>query len=679
MKRPNTIIEATAPHWPLSSSTMSADHPPPAFEPPSSIELNSATDSVIVGVTLYPSRAEVTRRYTVSVKTGLNQIKIGGLPRVFDTHSLRASVEGAATIHDVTALTERGRRQSITSAELTALLQSRQSVCNALFRCKQAGQSLDTYITSISVQGLPVAELAGTIQEYESAGDKVDARRTELNEQLAKLDKDIQEERVRLNKRHFEDDTLSSSVALSLFAETAGDVQMTLIYGVFCASWHARYDIRVDMNANVDTKDAKSPSVAVTFKADVQQSTGEAWTDVRLTLATADNIMVGSEPNLPPWALGLKWTPEGPASPTPISAISRPASPAFIPPMPYMPTRRKPKPQSEPKPELKPKPRSVVRAPTRRLSQSPNAVHERPPIHPFCIPGLVTIPSNSLPGAAPQTLTVCQATPRAEMSWVAAPKVNNRANLNAEITRVSVEDAFLAFGGPADVYLDGEFMSLRHVPALGLDESFLCPLGVDTSVKITYPPVQSTTTTLTPPKARSGVFKRKSPASHPAKHHRYLQHITVHNDNFSTPVTRLKIVDQIPVANDAEICVKLLDPPLPLPVFKSSNARHNGGGVLRRLGAALGLISKPKRYISRQPPEPLVDNYKQVVLDAPEGASVIAQWDYSTAGYHSHSSRNLSWLCSLPAQGAVDLTLEWEVVLTATPGRDGMTPQIYGL
>jgi hypothetical protein len=44
---------------------------------------------VIVGVTLYPSRAEVTRRYTLSVKTGLNQVKIGGLPRVFDTHSLR--------------------------------------------------------------------------------------------------------------------------------------------------------------------------------------------------------------------------------------------------------------------------------------------------------------------------------------------------------------------------------------------------------------------------------------------------------------------------------------------------------------------------------------------------------------------------------------------------------------
>ncbi|KAJ7913366.1 hypothetical protein B0H13DRAFT_498816 [Mycena leptocephala] len=664
---------------------MSADHPPPAFEPLSSIELNSATDSVIVGVTLYPSRAEVTRRYTLSVKTGLNQVKIGGLPRVFDTHSLRASVEGAATIHDVTASTEHGRSESLTSAGLTALLRSRQSVSDALFRCDQARDSLETYITSITVQNLPVAELAGTIEEYESAGNKVDARHAELSEQLAKLDKDIQEERARLNKHHFEDDTLLASVALSLFAQTAGDVEMTLIYGVFCASWQARYDIRVDTNANVDTKDVKSPSVAVTFKADVQQSTGEAWTDVPLTLATADTAMVGNEPNLPPSesALGLNWNLAGVASPTAISALSPPANPAFIMPMPYIPPIpgiRRATPRARRQRGVN---RSLGRSRSRSSSPSPSPdqwyVPPRGgflgvatpytkdlPFTLFYLPGLVTIPSDALPGAAPQTLTVGQGTPRAEMSWVVAPKVDNRVNLNAEIGRASAEDAFLAFGGPADVYIDGEFVSSRHVPALGLNESFLCPLGVDTSIQITYPPVHATTITLAPTKAKFSLFKRKSPESHPATHHRYLQHITVHNDKTSTPVTRLKIVDQIPEANDAQIRVKLLNPTLPLPAFKSSNAGRNGGGVLRRLGAALGLISKPnlKPYTLWQPPEPVVHSYKQVVLDAPEGASVIAQWDHSTAGYNSHLSRNLSWLCSLPPQGAVDLTLEWEVVST---------------
>jgi hypothetical protein len=66
--------------------------------------------------------------------------------------------------------------------------------------------------------------------------------------------------------------------------------------------------------------------------------------------------------------------------------------------------------------------------------------------------------------------------------------------LQAEIARASVEDAFLAFGGPADVYIDGEFVSSRHVPVLGLNESFLCPLGyvelLDTYSGLNRPPPQ---------------------------------------------------------------------------------------------------------------------------------------------------------------------------------------------
>jgi hypothetical protein len=127
----------------------------------------------------------------------------------------------------------------------------------------------------------------------------------------------------------------------------------------------------------------------------------------------------------------------------------------------------------------------------------------------------------------------------------------------------------------------------------------------------------------------------------------------------------------------AWIRMKLFNPSLPLPAFKSSNAGYNGDGVLHHLRAVMGLISKPnlKSDTPWQWPEPLVHNYKQVILDASEGASVIAQWDHSTAGYHSHCSCNLSWLCSLLVQGAVDLTLKWEVVLTSVSGWNGMTPR----
>jgi hypothetical protein len=64
------------------------DHPP-AFEPTGSIELQSVADSKIIGVSLYSNRAEITRLYKFSVKTGQNQVNISGLPNVLEAESLR--------------------------------------------------------------------------------------------------------------------------------------------------------------------------------------------------------------------------------------------------------------------------------------------------------------------------------------------------------------------------------------------------------------------------------------------------------------------------------------------------------------------------------------------------------------------------------------------------------------
>jgi hypothetical protein len=61
---------------------------PPPFEP-STIELQSVTGSKIVAVSLYSTRAEITRLFKFAVKTGQNQVHITGLPNVLEQESLR--------------------------------------------------------------------------------------------------------------------------------------------------------------------------------------------------------------------------------------------------------------------------------------------------------------------------------------------------------------------------------------------------------------------------------------------------------------------------------------------------------------------------------------------------------------------------------------------------------------
>jgi hypothetical protein len=75
--------------FPPSTMTTDFEHPP-AFEPgPTAIELQSATDSKITAVSLYSTRAEITRLYKFAVKTGQNQVVVSGLPNVLESESLR--------------------------------------------------------------------------------------------------------------------------------------------------------------------------------------------------------------------------------------------------------------------------------------------------------------------------------------------------------------------------------------------------------------------------------------------------------------------------------------------------------------------------------------------------------------------------------------------------------------
>ena len=61
----------------------------PPSDPLHAIELYSIDASKIIGVSLYEGRAEITRLYRLSLRTGQNQVVINGLPDVLDQESFR--------------------------------------------------------------------------------------------------------------------------------------------------------------------------------------------------------------------------------------------------------------------------------------------------------------------------------------------------------------------------------------------------------------------------------------------------------------------------------------------------------------------------------------------------------------------------------------------------------------
>ncbi|KAJ7798217.1 hypothetical protein B0H14DRAFT_2207340, partial [Mycena olivaceomarginata] len=113
----------------------------------------------------------------------------------------------------------------------------------------------------------------------------------------------------------------------------------------------------------------------------------------------------------------------------------------------------------------------------------------------------------------------------------------------AHITNTS---DYTLLSGTATVYIDGSFIVRSTVPSIRLQGNLDCPLGLDPSIRITYPPISK--------QLPQSSFYKKSAT------HGVTQRITVHNPRAC--VDGLCIVDQIPASRNAQVKVKVVQPAL---------------------------------------------------------------------------------------------------------------------
>ncbi|KAK7050548.1 hypothetical protein R3P38DRAFT_2865776 [Favolaschia claudopus] len=580
---------------------MTTDHPP-AFESTGSIELQSVADSKIISVSLYSSRAEITRLYKFPVKTGQNQVNISGLPSVLEAESLRVEGRGAATIHDVTVSTATGEHTPTSSPELTTLLSKREKTSAALARCEKSIASLEQYLGSLSVQHLDVYKLEDLMDNYECTGSKLDDKKTDLTEELRLLDADIVLERERIAVPH-ENDKLRVKAAIRVFAQAEGDVEIALIYAVPRATWTAFYDIRVDMNAKEDP-------ITLIYKAAITQNTGESWDDVPLTLETSTPTFGLDIPQLSPWNLDI----DRYAGFTKSKKRSRSYTPGS---MAINYSERRKESEGGSRGAMLSYDDGILEP---MQIQGASVTSKGNFSATFRVPGLVSIASD---GEA-HNFTIVELSLKAEMSWISVPKVDVKAHINARITNAS---EYTLLSGSASVYVDGSFISRSDVPAVSPQESFDCPLGVDPSIRITYHPIIKKL-------SHSGFYNKSA-------NHVFSQRITVFNTK-SISIDRLKIVDQIPTSQNSQIEVKLVSPALILP---SENSGGSGGTL--------------KGTSSKNPPAAQTVNVARGVVAHWDGVD-----EPDCAVESLGLDRKLNWICSVAAQTKINLALDWEVTVS---------------
>ncbi|KAJ3526070.1 hypothetical protein NMY22_g10322 [Coprinellus aureogranulatus] len=476
----------------------------------------------------------------------------------------------------------------------------------------------------------------------------------DLRRELNRVEAKIEEERARLANSVVVDKQRLMKATVGVFAEAEAEVELLLKYGastalhlstspayvprvviaVTGASWSALYDVR----ANTESKETP---VEIVYKAAISQNTGE----VR-PFTLHSNYLRSTSFRIGPTSRSLS-RPQRP----PLDLVSPPSTLG-----PFQPTSPRHQSQTHRRDVPRPWHQSVSSAgaslaePSRRklrkattiwalgcLTTTPRARFHHSPAAPmvaavapvtslgnvnatFRVPGLISIPSD---GVA-HNVTIVTLKPEAKLSWVTAPSVHTRVHLTTFITNTS---EYTLLAGTSSVYVDGSFISKSSVPLVSPQESFTCPLGLDPSIRVTFPPQIKKSST-------SGMLTKTSSTS-------YTQRISVYNSK-STAINNLEILARIPVSQDSQITVKLISPALPSPTSASASK-----------GATSPSSSSIKDFATK------VAGAKAQVKVA-EG--VVAQWYSSSSG--GEGGRGGEWGASGEGwEGAWEVSAAKDVVV----------------
>jgi hypothetical protein len=267
--------------------------------------------SKISQVTVYPDRAMVTRELKQNLSPGRHLLEFSGLPVGIDDRSARVKGQGmaVATILDVSV--KRAFPEIKPRTDLTELEQQKENIqkeLRTLADKKDALKKKEKFLEQLMQKTLDSITLEKnpkplSLVELKKMSDFQEER---LN-QLYKAKRGIAE-RVKLLKEENRvlDEKIDwapsgqkkeqKSVFVDVYVKKTGNLKLSLSYIISGASWAPTYDLRVGRPGEMDK---------LTYSAVVNQTTGEDWKNVKLTLSTAKPMEIGRVPVLKPIYLDL--------------------------------------------------------------------------------------------------------------------------------------------------------------------------------------------------------------------------------------------------------------------------------------------------------------------------------------------------------------------------------------
>jgi len=332
------------------------------------------------------------------------------------------------------------------------------------------------------------------------------SKKQEIAQQRRELARQIEVVQKRLQPRWDSKERRAINVIVEATEET--DFELEVTYSVLGASWSPLYDIRL-----VEDK------VTVGYLANVQQTTGEDWPNMNLSLSTAQPAVSATIPELDPWFIDVYTPPVYPMPraraalpPMMMAGAAAPASEAMADTMAL-------------KEAAPPPPAEVATATVESTGASVT----------FRIGHPTDIPSDG----SPHKTTVTNLDLQVNLDYVTVPKIAEEAYLRAKITNTS--DSIL-LPGPANIFHEDDFVGATALETVVPTEEFEVQLGVDDRVKV-----------------ERKLARRDTGKTLIGNTRRTLYGYKIEVTNLLTRPAKVTVYDQLPVSRNEQIKSKLVE------------------------------------------------------------------------------------------------------------------------
>ncbi|MCC6983589.1 MAG: mucoidy inhibitor MuiA family protein [Bauldia sp.] len=250
--------------------------------------------TTIEAVTVYPQGALVTRHVPFSLPAGAATLLVPDLPVGIDSSSIRIEGVTGGGLEIRSVETRQADAEPDSDPERVALLDQIQTVEDQLAvlddrsRAAEGQRSfIDNLIAEVPTGFAELLAAGNGVASWQSGIQAIGVALAEVNETLRQIElqrRDLAEELADLHEAL---DALPAprphlEVRIEVGAAAAAEGVLSLAYAVGAASWQPAYDAFLNTG-----DDGGEPGVELVRKAEVQQATGEDWSEVAMVLSTA--------------------------------------------------------------------------------------------------------------------------------------------------------------------------------------------------------------------------------------------------------------------------------------------------------------------------------------------------------------------------------------------------------